>query len=555
LLLLVATLGRIHRWRLAVPLGTVLLLLAGDVLQQFPHLYRYLLSVNVALAFVGIDRTRRGWQWAHPAFWTACALAQFFEPVQLFYAAPLVVACLAITVAESRRDLKPVAWSSALAFGVPVGVGLAHAAWLAATGQLAGFIRFHAWLADSAAASAFPTDVAAFAHLPEAPPFLVMVIAAALVGTGLAERLGRGGNRTVAEALLALGLVATMGLQKFAVRPDERALLFIVTIAIPMAVTLRRHTTVVDRLVAGLAVGAFAAAFSASTTIPRLAAQVTGAPARLGNTLVALDDPAALQAAARASFSEVHFSAFQDERAVVQHLRGLNGGRAPEMFALTDQATFYVLTGQPPVYHSNMYNASPIYEQEQVVGWLRARQVPVVVIDRTALGFDGFQKAVRVPLVFDYVIAEYVPLARIGKYDVLRRRASGDALPLAYWRDVLGDHVFFGHLPALSASGSRPPCQAGAAGAGCASFAEVRLAVAPPASFMLRLPVGVGTSTFSIYLKAVPGVTRYEVDLDRAWFWTAARRAGAEPALGAVEPATGVSVVLVPRLRDKDVLY
>ena len=171
------------------------------------------------------------------------------------------------------------------------------------------------------------------------------------------------------------------------------------------------------------------------------------------------------------------------------------------------------------VYHANVYNASPIYEQRRIADWLNSREVPYVVFDPSNLTFDGFAKAVRAPLVFARVVQDYVPAGREGRYEITRRRRPEEPLALEYWRDQLGPSVYLGHLPRLSTWGALGQCLG--RGVPCQEVAEVTFTTS--ALTRVTLPVEVQGLRYKVRFDAVPGVTRYYVSLDRIWFWSAAR--------------------------------
>ena len=201
-----------------------------------------------------------------------------------------------------------------------------------------------------------------------------------------------------------------------------------------------------------------------------------------------------------------------------------------------------------------MYNAAPIYEQRQVVKWLRTRAVPYVVFDPLSPSMDDFPKAVRTPLVYSYVVTEYVPVDRAGRFEIARRRREGDPIALAYWREKLGAELSVGQLPRLSSFDRYSPCAHGP-GVICQDFAEVTLAVAPVAPLLVNIPIIAGDLTFTVLMQAVPRVTKYHVSLDRAWFWTAATAAGLTPRLATERLMTGVSAQIVERQPRPEILY
>jgi hypothetical protein len=240
---------------------------------------------------------------------------------------------------------------------------------------------------------------------------------------------------------------------------------------------------------------------------------------------------------------------------VVARIRALRqNGPAPEAFPLTDDPIVYILTGQAPVFHANLYNASPIYEQQRVVHWLIGRKVPYVVFDPASLEWDQFQSLVRSPLVFEAVIEHYVPLERVGRFELLRLRGAGETLPVAYWREKLGPAVYLGHLPRLSSFSRFDPCREGGA-TGCVNFLEIRLAPSVARAARIAVPIEAGGLQFETTFEAVPGENTYRIFLERLWPWKAGKSSGTPPRVMEEKLPGGIAVQMISRSARGDILY
>jgi hypothetical protein len=540
--------------RVGATLAAAAVLLAGYRSGLFSALDRYLLAVDVLISFLGIAVTGPAGWGGYALFWLACSLAVFFEPAQLLYAAPGVAIATVLDVLDqpvgSRRRI---AAHLVRCLAVPAVAGAAYLAWLWHRGQLAGFLAFNLTLGDTAAYAALPTDVATFARSPQSAAFLVLVAAPLLIGVGLFDRLRSGavGGALSCRILIGLGCIATMMLQKFLVRPNEEQLTYLVPLGVLSAVLLvRSRRSAADQVVLGFFLGAGVAAFVLNGGTTVLAHRLLDAPHRLASGWATLRDTAALQEVNGTAFAESRFVWFTEERALAQKLQTLSGGRSPEVFALSDVPALYVLLGRV-VYHANLYNASPIYEQRRIVDWLSSAEVPWVVFDPAQLSFDGFAKAVRSPLVFAQVVRDYVPEGREGRFEIARRRRPQEPIALDYWRDKLGPSVNLGHLPRWSSVARLRPCVE--PGAPCQEVAAIALDSRAPAA--VSVPFEIQGRRYRVFFEAVPGVTRYYVSLERIWFWNAARAAGA-PARVATErmPPSVVAAVVLKAARP-DVLY
>jgi hypothetical protein len=540
--------------RVGATCAATAVLIVGGWTGLFHALHRYLLAVDVLLSFLAIGATcAAGWG-AYALFWFACSLALFFEPPQLVYAAPgIAIAVIFDLLDQPVGDRRRIAAHLVRAAVVPVVAAVAFLAWLWHRGQLEGFLAFNLALGDTAAYAALPTDVVFYARAPQSAAFLVLVTPCLLIGIGLFERLrsGAGGGAASWRVPIGLGSVTTMMLQKFLVRPNEQQLAYLVPLALLSVVFLapgRRSSA--DRVVLGFILGAGVAAFVINGGTNAVAHRLIGAPARLVSGWSALRDATWLQEVNRTAFAESRFVWFTEERALADRLRTLSGDGSPRVFALSDAPALYIILGQV-AYHANLYNASPIYEQRRIVDWLSSGEVPWVVFDPAQLSFDGFAKAVRSPLVFARVARDYVPEGREGAYEIARRRRPGEPVALDYWRDKLGATVYLGHVPRWSSVARLKPCL----GQGAACQEVVAVALDPAAPTPVSVPFEIQGLRYKVTFEAVPGVTRYYVSLERIWFWSAARAAGASARLATERMRPSVAAAIVLMVARPDVLY
>jgi hypothetical protein len=251
-------------------------------------------------------------------------------------------------------------------------------------------------------------------------------------------------------------------------------------------------------------------------------------PGRMIGTVETLVSPAAWRAANSARFAPERFEQYKLQRELVAELTRRRG-RSIRVFALTDDPILYLLSGQPPTWHANLYNGSPVYEQERIIDELRTHPPDFVVALRGRVVFDGMPLNVRVPDVLSYVIAEYVPESPVDDWVVLRPRQPGEAVSPAFWRDLLGETLDLGMLPARLAAREDTACSAGRL------CDEVLLLDwlnpgrsgdgGPAGPVDIRMDVDGVAATIRVRL--VSGQRRYVLPLSRVWPAVAARAAGA----------------------------
>jgi hypothetical protein len=513
-----------------VPVAAVLVVLDRTGLVYV--LARYLLSINVVLGYFAVCR-------GGPFKPGSVLLAGFiiglplvFEPAQLVYALPalVVVALLDLPFDRPRTGSAVLArlHAPALFAGLALLMGVATGAVLASTGQLPGVLEFHRTLGANVEYSALPTT------LPS--DWRVLELSAAVlwwpvlaVAAGLFERLSASSelSRLRGNVLLGLGLVTFMVLQKHFIRPMEwqlAAFLLVGGLAFAIFTPGRISSAAAGAL--GLAAGLVAAFFSTTHAYQARTATI-GSPARFAGSIATLTDWSRFAPYNRDRFAPERFVKFVEERALVSTLKA-RAGRSITLFALSDMPVFYILTRQPAVWHSGMYNASPAAEQRRVVEWLDRNKPDFVVFDSSQLTFDQVPLAARVPAVLGGVVEGYVRELRSGRYEVLRRRASAEPVSIDYWRTHLGTVLHLGHLPGLIDIEGRDSCGAGGT---CDEYLIVDAPQGTTAGDAAWLGFEVNGTAIDIRFDLDPGRTRYVVPLSRLWFWRAAAVLGTRPTL------------------------
>src|SRR5207249_11573111 len=92
------------------------------------------------------------------------------------------------------------------------------------------------------------------------------------------------------------------------------------------------------------------------------------------------------------------------------------------IFVLGDYPFLYVLLKKPVPFYTNFYNQSPMYAQQKTVSWLAREKPEWLFWDPQYPQFDAVPNLLRVPLLFNYAVANYVPASRLGRFEILRRR-------------------------------------------------------------------------------------------------------------------------------------
>jgi hypothetical protein len=551
--LLIAGYGWVF-WRAAgrriVPacLATAALLLATTAIGEFR---RYGLSLLVAVVYTLLDpEDHRLTSRPRLAFTGLVGIALFLEPVLVVYAGVGVVALLAVDGARLRS--RGWAWWRRRLTADLAGPLLMAVAWVLlalARGQLDGFAEFYASLGASAAYSAEPTSLL-YGQLPLVQPQgFVLWAPAALMAVGLYLRLTGPKGRSAHDLgswLIVLGGVAVLLLQKHAIRqvPSQLLLFPIVGLLLVLLVVwVRRRAP----LALGLAVGCVAAALLAQPSFDALPDRVVSLPARLAGAVQVAASPDDVAEARRERFDRSHFSGYAQELAVAERLGGPVRPGGADLFVLGDAAVLYVLLEQDPPWQVNVYNTSPVTEQERVVDWLEEHEPEVVVVDRRSPGFDDIPHQVRIPLVHQHVVARYGQPTSVGPFDILRRLPDGARPDAEYWTATLSDRIDLGHAPSASGYDDELDECGRPRAAGCAPFLRLRRLPGGPAQ--VEVPVTFGSERFTVAART-RGDDELIVPVTSLW------AAGLSSDVALAGPAsTGWTAHLVRAAVEKGTLY
>jgi hypothetical protein len=529
----------------------VTILLLGDRLGLFWGFWRYALGLLVVLSYIGI--TSRGG--GRVLFWTSTLFAAVFEPLQLAYAAPALATKLGLDFCQvGASDLRMFAVRLLHDFCVPAILAIALFGLLIAVGEGQGLSDFLLGLGDASIYSAVPTNLVESARSPFIIGFIILAAPFVLLAIGLFDRIAIGRPERLADTMIVIGLFGFGLLQKHLVRPIDWQLFFIpyTGLAFYLMLSVGRRG-VVEFGTLGLLLGASVAAFIQIGGFATLGEIVLSGPSRIANGLLVFAAPNSRLALANARwYAHDKFDAFVDEKAVIAEIARANGGRIPRIFVLGDSPVIYILADQAPPYHVNDYSATPVYEQRKVLNFLDREKPPIVVWDPNTKRFDLFQNVVRDPLIYNTVIANYLPDRRVGRFELLRRRASDEPIALDFWRERLGFVVNYGHFARASTFPSLPPCLGDSSA--CQEFL-VATKKEPTMSGRVVVGIVVGGRRFEIWMETVAGERELHVSLDRLWFWGVMKNAGLIPKIDRDSSAPAIDLSIKPVAARPDVLY
>jgi hypothetical protein len=497
-------------------------LLGGAALGFYAVPGRYFLSLDVVL--LGLAASRSAYRTpVLVAFVLMTTYAFLLEPNQVLYATPPLLLLGALDLRAADRDARAALARRMVltAGGLALGVAAVFLCF-AVRGQLGGFLGFLEDMQVMSVYGSIPAAFDAWFHLDGNVACLVLwgplcLIALGCCAVGLQRR-----PDVLATGALMLGLVGAVSFNKFLVRPHiaEQIVAYSVAgviLALGFLVARLRQAQWNVLLLAGVIVTANLWP-TASKSLVRRGDVLRALPASIGDTVNG----------ERRTLEMAYYedrSRYPDIVPVLTRLDALGAARAGALFDLGDDSVMYVARRERPPYFISFYNSSPIRAQQTTVQWLDQTQPEWVVWRPSFVGFDGVPNLVRVPLLFDAVIASYRPVEQVGEFEILRRSRPGDAPDLDFWSARLGSQVDLGAVPAASGLARSAPCQGSST---CADVLRVRIP-APRAGNERAVEVVAGEHRFRARFSEVRGQRDYWVHLDRLWFYGTLRRLGQSP--------------------------
>jgi hypothetical protein len=185
-------------------------------------------------------------------------------------------------------------------------------------------------------------------------------------------------------------------------------------------------------------------------------------------------------------------------------------GTSDNLFVLGDSSDLYLVLRRPTPFYITIYNQSPLFSQQRTIAWLNEREPKYLFWYPQEKEFDGVPNVIRVPLLYNYAAASFIPIGTISKFEVLRRRLPNEPPAIGYWRDKLGTSVDLGYIPATS----RALTEADDRGDHRMRILIVRH-TAPEEGKVYSVPLRLAGEPYTVRFNGRKGVTEYAVAIDR----------------------------------------
>ncbi len=545
------------RGRRAGALAVVAVVILAERVGLVYTLNRYLLAPNLVLAYLAAAHASRITPRLVTLVAVATALVLVFEPLQVLSAIMAITVIWLLEAWRRRpvsRGLLRATLKTPLLFGsIGFAVLSLTAIAMAWSGQLRGALAFYSDVANTTEYVTLPTPLAGLSWRVLDVSLGVIWWPAAAIAVSLYEWLTarRDSDRLRASALLGVGLIAFAVLQKHLIRPmDLQLTIYPLLGGLLYVLFSPRPIPRTTAIGVGAAIGLLAALVAVHGQFPLIRTTIADAPYRLAGSLRVIFDPTLSAKANRERFAPQRFARYPGERELVTVL----DQRAPgplTLFSLTDAPVLYILTGQKPLWMSDMYDGAPVEEQQRIVEWLRHTRPEFIVFEPSQLQVDTVPTAVRVPLVVGEIIETYIPDTRVGRFEVLRARRPGEAVPVDYWRNELGAALDLGHIPAVIDLTHRQACPVPDP---CDEYVVADVP-SPNDPGEQTITVHIAQRSVDIQFALEPGRGRYVVPLSRLWMWRAARAQGVRATVDSASVGLGLRMQFVKLAPNPELLY
>lgn len=516
---------------------------------------RYFLSVSLILAAAVILNSPRVWPGLALGLWTFYVFQE--EVSQAVYAAPGLLllggAALIRPPLQSSRaaKIRQLLYAAAM-FAACLTIMLVS---LARHEQLDQWWEFLTTVGVMSNYSSWPVDIASWFTAPDTVDQFLAFITLLLVVGGIIHAARSRLRELYHLVPLAIGLLSFMLLQKQVIRPGIEGQVLVIPLlgAALLAIQRLRGLPTSHRYGPWLAASAALIVSCFTLTVKsdrdRVGAYLdvtAGVLPDIEGTL-STDHWAQARAAyfspASLSFGDIPGPEFATRTAALTHLAANEN-----IFVLGNHSSIYMALAKPVAFYVGFYNQSPLLGQRRTMTWLDLHDPKVLFWDPTEKVVDSVPNPVRVPLLYNYAVAGFVPLGVIGPFEVLRRRAPSEAVAVDYWRERIGPALDLGYIPAAS----RALIEADPGGAHQMTYLVAHVAD-PVEGTSYAIDLSLAWRTFTVQFRGRSGVTDYPIALDRHPFAAASAEMGLAPRIESA--SVGVTSTIAPLRFAAERLY
>lgn len=489
---------------------------------------RYFAALGAVLGFCALWKAKPRGMFPAAVFGAYLGWVFAREPNQLIYAAPALGVIGLFFLLEphhNRRFRRRVAQLITIASVFLVAVAL-NCSLLFIRGQLPEFLAFYAHMSAMGAAVSIPAPIIEWYSLSPKYENLLLLSMHVIAGLG-AYFVVRKEMRQFGLLLLGLALLESMIFYKMLLRPHmAKQIIGISVVAAGIYLSHWARSFRGPQLFAGAYLFGTGFGYLAHEGVIRdLAAEYQNRAETFSSNLEVLLDGTDLSREDFDSYYKLPRFTGLDEDTIklTEYVQSKEFPRfGGKFYVFGNESFLYALLKEKPCPYISFYDGSSVFAQQRTLRCLAEQRPQLIAWNSANKIFDDVPNEVRVPLLFDYVVAHFAPETKFGRFQVLRQRDEHEPIDWGFWRAQLGDSIHLGAIPRFSSYQKLKTCREGNE---CFDFAEL------PSGSSGPVLLHAGSQTFSIHFDPLTADQPGYINLSRIWFWNAAEREGLTPSI------------------------
>lgn len=498
--------------------------------------YRYYLSLSLILFFTACLESRRLMLFLFLGIYTFHVF--FMEASQLLYAVP---GCILIFLAslfinkDQDRKLIMLRYSTLSAFVATSSICI-YLVYLKELKALPEYLMFYRTIGDMAKYGMWPTAIVEWLRNPSSMDGLFFTLTMGLFALSLWYVLSKNVDKTIHDFVpLAIALLTLVIFQKQIIRPHiaDQAISVVAVGFTIMAARLEfkgLRGGILSKCILGLLTGVvITLCIFVNGTADKFWQQYTKrlftAPK---NIKMALMGESVWYGAKNSYFDPMSFpmDGMGGKELTEKLIEKMSFEKDDDLFVLGDDSYLYILLQKQTPFYITFYNQSILNSQMNTVKWIDNHKPQYVIWRYDFREFDQIPNIVRVPLLFEKIISEYVYADQLGPFIILQRKKPEQIISVDFWRKYLGDTVDLCFIP----SRSNPLKLEEGGGTASNRFTLLTAYVQNPAHGKTReVSLEISEQIYKIKFRERKDVQFYNIILNRIWFWQLAQRHNMEP--------------------------
>lgn len=514
---LVSVIGNKNYW---AGFFAVVIILLGWMPQQgvliFPQPERHLFPFAIALSYLIGSRFENKGRLIY-LFWTILSVALLLEPSQVMYAMPALLIILSMNLIEKKNisrvnKLKIIL----LEMSFPVIISIIFLIFIYRAEAIKNVSDLYLEMGAISSYMAIPTGIDMRLKNYEDFKFILILGPFILFSLGLYEYLLKNKKYiNLSKAMIVVCIIGIFQLQKHLVRPTDWTLFYssFFGFLFYALILAKREKLKFISAYNGMVCGVILIILINNGAIKYIQDRFFSINSRIISAFKILNSTTQEISEYRNNqFSMEKFKAYGEEIQILEELKNITHENS-NFYSLPDNPVLYIISNKTPPYQINGFSLSPIFEQRRIINNLINNKIEYIIFDTNKSTIDGFSYAVRLPIVYEFIVKNYNPIFNSGRYYIFQLKNSKDKSDLSKWQLVLGSTVDLGYIPNYSKFQiNNKECELN-----CQYYLEINVNVKN--EMPISIPLTIKGKEFRINFIATPSRKVYIIEMSRIWFW------------------------------------